>query len=82
MDLDAALSPGFADARLGLLMFALFEGGSESSRNRLYLSRVAATGTQTWVERSETHGQGPARFSAPCQEAERQGADDILHISR
>ena len=37
LDLDAALSPGFADARLGLLMFALFEGGSESLRNRLDL---------------------------------------------
>ncbi len=41
MDLDVALSPGFADARLGLLMFAL-EGGSESVRNCLDLSRVAA----------------------------------------
>ncbi len=39
-NLDAALSPGFADARLGLLICALFEGGSESLCNRLYLSRV------------------------------------------
>ena len=68
MDLDAALSPGFADARLGLLMFALFDGGSESSRNRLDLSCVAATGT---------HGQGPASFSAPGRGAERSGKVQI-----
>ena len=64
MDLDVALFPGFADARLGLLMFALFEGGSESPRNRLDLSRVAASGTQTWVERSGTHGQAVPRSGA------------------
>ena len=54
MDLDVALSPGFADARLGLLMFALFEGVLESSRNRLDLSRVATRGSPSREGGSES----------------------------